>query len=151
MMDWKQVNAYAGKGNPKPPRRVEKSEEEWKKQLTEEQFYVARKHGTERAGTGEYCESHQPGLYACVCCDTELFDSTEKFESRSGWPSFTEPVADNVIKYKEDYSHGMQRIEVLCNVCDAHLGHVFPDGPPPTGLRYCVNSASLSLVKEVKD
>lgn len=148
MIDWKQVNEYAGKGNPEPPRRVKKSEEEWKQELTEEQFFVTRKHGTERAGTGEYCESHQPGLYACRCCGTELFDSTEKFESGSGWPSFTEPVQDNVIKYEEDLSHGMHRIEVLCNVCDAHLGHVFPDGPEPTGLRYCVNSASLKLVGE---
>lgn len=148
MIDWKQVNEYAGKGNPQPPRRVEKSDAEWKQELTDEQFYVARQHGTERPGTGEYCESHQPGLYACVCCGTELFDSTEKFESSSGWPSFGEPVKDNVVKYKEDYSHGMQRIEVLCNVCDAHLGHVFPDGPPPTGLRYCINSASLQLIEE---
>lgn len=148
MIDWKQVNEYAGKQNPEPPRRVEKSEKEWKEQLSEEQFYVTRKHGTERAGTGEYCESHQPGLYACICCGTKLFDSTEKFESGSGWPAFAEPVKDNVIKYVEDLSHGMHRIEVLCNVCDAHLGHVFPDGPEPTGLRYCVNSASLELVEE---
>ena len=148
MIDWKQVNEYAGKGNPEPPKRIEKSDKEWKEELTDEQFYVTRKHGTERAGTGEYCESHQPGLYACVCCGTELFDSTQKFESGSGWPSFGEPVRNNVVKYKEDYSHGMQRIEVLCNVCDAHLGHVFPDGPKPTGLRYCVNSASLQLIDE---
>lgn len=148
MIDWKKVNEYAGKRNPEPPRRVEKSEQEWKEELTEEQFFVTRKHGTERAGTGDYCESHQPGLYACVCCGTELFDSTEKYESGSGWPSFTKPVQDNVIKYVEDLSHGMHRIEVLCNICDAHLGHVFPDGPEPTGLRYCVNSASLSLIQE---
>ena len=148
MIDWKQVNEYAGKQNPKPPRRVEKSDAEWKKELTDEQYYVTRQHGTERAGSGEYCESHQPGLYACVCCGTELFDSTEKYESGSGWPAFTKPVEDNVIKYKEDLSHGMHRIEVLCNVCDAHLGHVFPDGPEPTGLRYCVNSASLQLIEE---
>lgn len=148
MIDWNQVTQYAGKGNPDPPRRVVKSEEEWRRQLTEEQFYVTRRAGTERAGTGEYCESHQPGRYACVCCGTVLFDSTEKFESKSGWPSFTEPVQNNVIKYKQDLSHGMNRIEVLCNVCDAHLGHVFPDGPEPTGLRYCVNSASLQLIEE---
>ena len=146
MIDWKQVNQYAGKGNPEPPRRVEKDEQEWRKQLTEEQFRITRKHGTERAGSGEYCEAHQPGLYACICCGTELFDSGEKFESRSGWPSFTEPGQDNVIKYTEDLSHGMHRIEVQCNVCDAHLGHVFPDGPEPTGLRYCSQSASLNLV-----
>jgi peptide-methionine (R)-S-oxide reductase len=147
MIDWKQVNRYAAKGNPAPPRRVEKSAEEWKQQLTSEQYQVTREHGTEQPFSGEYCEAHQPGLYACVCCGTELFDSQEKFESRSGWPSFTEPVEDNVIRYKEDFSYGMHRIEVLCNVCDAHLGHVFPDGPEPTGLRYCINSASLKLME----
>lgn len=147
MIDWKQVNQYIANGNPEPPRRVEKTDEEWKQQLTPEQYQVARQSGTEQPFTGEYCEAHQPGLYACVCCGTELFNSEEKFESRSGWPSFTEPIQENTIKYIEDSSHGMQRIEVLCNVCDAHLGHVFPDGPPPTGLRYCVNSASLSLVE----
>ena len=148
MLDWKKVNEYADNGSPEPPRRVEKSEEEWKEQLTEEQFLVARKHGTEKPGSGEYCESHRPGRYACICCGTELFDSTNKFGSGTGWPSFTEPVQDDVIRYKEDNSHGMHRIEVLCNVCDAHQGHVFPDGPKPTGLRYCVNSASLRLVEE---
>lgn len=148
MIDWKKVNEYAAKQNPKPPRKVEKSESEWRDELSEDQFRVTRQHGTERPYSGEYCESHQPGLYACVCCGTELFDSTEKFESSSGWPSFTEPVQENVIKYKEDHSHGMHRIEVLCNVCDAHLGHVFPDGPEPTGLRYCVNSTSLKLIEQ---
>ncbi len=147
MIDWKQVNKYISNGNPEPPRRVEKTDEEWRQQLTPKQYEVARRHGTEQPFTGEYCEAHQPGLYACICCGTELFNSEEKFESHSGWPSFTEPVQENVIKYVEDLSHGMQRIEVLCNVCDAHLGHVFPDGPPPTGLRYCVNSASLRLVE----
>lgn len=151
MIDWKEVKNLAKNGNSEPPRRVEKSEEEWKEQLTEEQYYVTRQHGTEQPGTGEYCEAHQPGLYACICCGTELFDSSEKFGSGSGWPSFTTPVKDNVIHYKQDNSMFMQRIEVLCNVCDAHLGHVFPDGPEPTGLRYCINSASLNLVEKAKE
>lgn len=148
MIDWKKVNQRAAKGNPEPPRRVEKIEQEWKDQLTDEQYRVTRQKETERPFSGEYCESHEPGLYACICCGTELFNSTEKFESKSGWPSFAEPVSDNVIRYEQDPRHGMNRIEVLCNVCDAHLGHVFPDGPEPTGLRYCINSASLQLVKE---
>ena len=147
MINWKKVNQYASSGNPKPPRRIQKTDEEWKELLTTEQFKIARGAGTERAFSGEYCEAHQPGRYACVCCETPLFDSSEKFESQSGWPSFTEPVRDNVIEYVEDHSHGMQRIEVRCNVCKAHLGHVFPDGPKPTGLRYCVNSAPLQLIE----
>lgn len=150
MLDWKQVKQYARNGNPEPPRRVDKSESEWKKELTSEQFQITRKSGTDGRFAGEYCEAHQPGLYACVCCSTELFDSRTKFESKSGWPSFTEPFEENVIKYKKDSGFGMQRIEVQCNICDAHLGHVFPDGPKPTGLRYCVNSTSLDLVEEAE-
>lgn len=142
-MKWLDVLKYAREGSPAPDKRVEKSDEEWEKELTPEEFYIARKKGTERAFTGEYCEAHEPGLYACRCCGTLLFDSTTKFESHSGWPSFTIPVKDNVIRYEKDTSYGMTRIEVMCNVCDAHLGHVFPDGPPPTGLRYCINSASI--------
>jgi peptide-methionine (R)-S-oxide reductase len=142
-MTWKDVLRYARQGSPAPDRRVEKSDKEWRDQLTGEQYAITRAKGTERAFTGEYCSSHEPGVYACVCCRTVLFDSRKKFESGTGWPSFTEPAAANVIAYVEDNSYGMQRIEVQCSVCDAHLGHVFPDGPGESGLRYCINSASL--------
>ena len=146
MIKWNDVLKFGDKGNAAPPKRVEKSDEEWKKLLTEEEFYITRKKGTERAFTGEYCEAHEPGLYACRCCGTVLFDSRTKFESGTGWPSFAEPVESNVIKYTKDTSYGMVRVEVECNVCDCHLGHVFPDGPQPTGLRFCINSASIKKV-----
>lgn len=142
---WKDVIHYTQAGNPTPPKRVHKTDAEWKAQLTEEQYYVTRQHGTERPGSGEFCSKFEPGLYACACCGTTLFDSGQKFESGTGWPSFTQPVEEDVIKYIADKSFGMIRVEVQCNVCDCHLGHVFPDGPKPSGLRYCVNS--LSLVK----
>jgi peptide-methionine (R)-S-oxide reductase len=145
-MTWKDVLTLATTGNLEPDVRVEKTEAEWKQLLSPQQFYVTRQKGTERAFTGAYCAAHEPGLYTCCCCGTKLFDSRQKFESGTGWPSFTTPVQQNVIKYVLDNSYGMQRIEVLCNVCDGHLGHVFPDGPPPTGLRYCINSASIKLV-----
>jgi peptide methionine sulfoxide reductase msrA/msrB len=141
-MNWNDVLQLA-KNNPAPPKRVEKTDEEWKRLLTPEQYRVTRQHGTERPFSGEYCEIYTAGLYKCVCCGTELFDSTQKFNSSTGWPSFTEPSTENVLKYRHDKSFGMQRIEVLCNVCDAHLGHVFPDGPAPSGLRFCINSVSL--------
>jgi peptide methionine sulfoxide reductase msrA/msrB len=148
MLKWSDVIRFSTKGNPVPPSRVEKSEQEWRKLLTAEQYQVARLKGTERAFTGEYCEAHEPGLYACICCDTPLFDSRLKFESGTGWPSFTQPVEENVVAYHKDVTYGMVRVEVLCNVCDAHLGHVFADGPEPSGLRYCTNSASLKLLKD---
>ncbi len=141
-MNWNDVLDFA-KSNPTPDREVLKTDADWKAQLTPEQYRVTRQHGTEPAFTGEYCEAHSPGIYACVCCGTPLFDSTVKFESGTGWPSFTEPLKENVIRYEKDTSWGMTRIEVLCNVCRAHLGHVFPDGPRPSGLRFCINSASL--------
>lgn len=144
-MNWNDVINYARNGNAVPDRRVEKTEEEWASLLTTEEFRVTRKKGTERAFVGEYCEAHSPGKYACRCCDELLFDSQLKFESNSGWPSFTEAIEDNVIKYEEDNTHGMSRVEVMCNVCDGHLGHVFPDGPEPTGLRFCINSVSIKL------
>lgn len=146
-LNWQKVNEYADNESPESSKKVEKSEDEWKKELPPEVFQVTRKHGTDRAFSGEYCHEYEPGLYACACCGTELFDSTEKFKSGTGWPSFSEPVKEGVIRYQNDQSLAMRRIEVLCNVCDAHLGHVFPDGPEPTGLRYCVNSTSLKLLE----
>lgn len=148
MLKWNDVLQFAGKGNPVPPNRVVKTDAEWKDLLTDEEFYITRKKGTERAFTGEYCEAHDPGLYACRCCGTLLFDSSLKFESGTGWPSFTQPYTIDVVAYHKDVSFGMVRVEVTCNVCDAHLGHVFPDGPAPGGLRYCINSASIKLVEK---
>jgi peptide-methionine (R)-S-oxide reductase len=143
MNDWKSIIDSAGAGNAPPPRRVEKSEAEWRELLDAEAFHVTRQHGTERPFSNAMCSLFEPGLYACTCCGTELFDSTAKFESGTGWPSFGAAVADDVIAYHVDRSMGMERVETLCNVCDAHLGHVFPDGPPPTGLRYCINAVAL--------
>lgn len=150
MLTWIDVIKFANNGTPAPNKRVEKTEEEWKAILTPAQFQIARLKGTERAGTGEFCERHEPGLYGCVCCGTPLFDSRVKFESGTGWPSFNQPVAENAIKYEKDTSYGMVRVEVMCNTCDAHQGHVFPDGPAPSGLRYCINSASMKLIEEDK-
>lgn len=142
-MNWNDVIRYATHGNETPPRRVDKSEDEWKQELDPETFRITRLKGTERAFSGEFCASYEPGIYNCVCCNEPLFDSRLKFESGTGWPSFTEPVEPNVIQYDKDTSYGMIRVEVMCNVCDSHLGHVFPDGPAPSGLRFCINSASL--------
>ncbi|MEM6631095.1 MAG: peptide-methionine (R)-S-oxide reductase MsrB [Bacteroidota bacterium] len=147
-MNWNDVLNYAKNGNPIPDRRVEKTEAEWRAQLTPEQYRITRKKGTERAFSGELCNIYNAGKYACICCGTLLFDSSLKYNSHSGWPSFTEPIKENAIKYENDHSYGMHRIEVMCNTCDGHLGHVFPDGPEPSGLRFCINSESIKLIQD---
>jgi peptide-methionine (R)-S-oxide reductase len=146
MLNWNDVLNFANKGNLAPDRRVEKTEEEWKALLTPEQYRITRRKGTEARFTGELCSRYDPGKYVCLCCGTELFDSSIKFDSKTGWPSFTQPIKENAISYHLDQSFGMTRVEVDCSTCDAHLGHVFPDGPAPSGLRYCINSESLRLV-----
>jgi len=138
---------FANTGEIKLVDRVKKTDEEWRKELDPETYQVARKQGTEQAFTGKYHDCHEDGIYRCACCDTDLFDSETKFESGTGWPSFWVPIAEENVKTNVDKSFFMVRNEVLCARCDAHLGHVFDDGPPPTGKRYCMNSASLKLVK----
>ncbi|WP_125719560.1 peptide-methionine (R)-S-oxide reductase MsrB [Flavobacterium ustbae] len=148
MIKWADVIHFTNKGNPTPDKKVEKTEEEWKQILTPEEFQVTRLKGTERSFSSEMCSLFEPGIYECKCCGTLLFDASEKFESGTGWPSFTQPVKENAVGYHADRSHGMIRVEVTCNVCESHLGHIFPDGPPPSGLRYCINALSLNKVKE---
>jgi len=151
MLRWIDVLKFAKYSNPEPPRRVEKTESAWQAQLTPAQFRVLREKGTESPYRNAYCRSFEPGVYTCAGCGSLLFNSTEKYRAISGWPSFTQPIAKNAIKYAFDDSYHMQRIETLCNVCDGHLGHVFPDGPEPSGLRYCMNSESLVRLDEQQE
>jgi peptide-methionine (R)-S-oxide reductase len=131
--------------------KIQKSEEEWARQLTPEQFRIARKQGTERAFTGQYWDEKTHGTYRCVCCGEPLFDSETKYESGTGWPSFWAPIDSGAVELRHDFSHFMHRVEVVCAKCGSHLGHVFDDGPMPTGQRYCMNSCSLSLEQSAPD
>ncbi|GAA4362127.1 peptide-methionine (R)-S-oxide reductase MsrB [Kangiella marina] len=150
-MNWRDVISLVNDGNPEPPRVVGKTAAEWQKLLSAEEYRVMRQKGTERAFSGEHCNVFEPGVYGCASCGEPLFDSSHKFESGTGWPSFGEPVKPGVVRYNQDRSYGMTRVEVSCNVCGGHLGHVFPDGPAPSGLRFCVNSVSLQKLEDHSD
>jgi methionine-R-sulfoxide reductase len=148
MLKWPDVLRLAKEGSPPPDRKVVKSDAEWRSQLSPEQYQVTRHAATERPFSSEMCSRFEPGIYSCICCDTVMFNAANKFESGTGWPSFTEPAALNAIAYHVDNKFGMKRVETVCNTCGAHLGHVFPDGPPPGGLRYCMNAVALKKTGE---
>ncbi|TGE17351.1 peptide-methionine (R)-S-oxide reductase MsrB [Hymenobacter elongatus] len=143
---WIDVLRFATYSNPEPPRRVRQSAAAWARQLKPAEFRVLRQKETEPPYRNAYCRVYELGQYVCAGCGSLLFSSTAKYHAISGWPSFTQPCTKNAIRYAFDDSHGMQRVEALCSVCDGHLGHVFPDGPAPGGLRYCINSESLRLI-----
>jgi peptide-methionine (R)-S-oxide reductase len=145
MLKWPDVLNSAQNGNPAPDRKIVKTDAEWREQLSDEEYLVTRQAGTERPFSSEMCSIFEPGIYSCLCCDTVLFDASEKFESNTGWPSFTQPIKDNVIAYRFD----LKRVESICNTCDAHLGHVYADGPEPSGLRYCINAVALRKAARV--
>jgi peptide-methionine (R)-S-oxide reductase len=143
LLKWPDILNLAKNGNPAPARKVVKTDAEWRKQLSPEEYEVTRRAETESPFSSDMCSLFEPGIYSCVCCDTVLFDATEKFESGTGWPSFAQPLQPDVIAYRFDGPAFLKRIETICNTCDAHLGHVFPDGPEPSGLRYCMNAVAL--------
>ncbi|RNI29187.1 peptide-methionine (R)-S-oxide reductase MsrB [Rufibacter latericius] len=149
MIRWSDVIKYAKYSNPEPATRVERTELDWQQILTPAQFRILRLKETESPYRNAYCRSYEPGVYACAGCGNLLFDSSQKYHAISGWPSFTQPLTKSALKYLFDDTHHMHRVEVQCNVCDGHLGHVFPDGPPPHGLRYCINSESLVRLEAV--
>lgn len=143
MLTWQDIEKFVTHGNPPANQRVVKTGAQWRSLLTDDVYEVTRNAGTERPFSSPMCTHFEPGVYACACCDTLLFDSTEKFDSGTGWPSFTQPIDENTVAYFNDDSMSRMRVEITCNTCDAHLGHVFPDGPAPSKLRYCVNALSL--------
>ncbi len=146
MLSWDDLLELADHGNPPPERAVDKTDQEWRSLLSPEQYRVTRLRGTEAPFGSDMCAVFEPGIYACVCCDTQLFDADNKFESGSGWPSFTQPISNNAVAYRADDSMGIRRVETTCNSCGAHLGHVFPDGPGPGGLRFCMNAVALKKI-----